>query len=92
MQQEDLISDGGMNILTLTIAMISSVLGYTTSEYIDEIILAFMSINTLGQPPAIIYDYAKFITDRMHDQFLIMSNERVFEYSSVLYHLFLYFQ
>lgn len=56
--------------------MISSVLGHTTSEYIDEIILAFMSIYTLGKPPAVIYDYAKFIADRMHDQFLRMNNER----------------
>ena len=49
------------------VAMISSVLGYTTNEYIDEIILAFMSINTPGQPPTIIYGYAKFIADGMHD-------------------------
>jgi len=74
------------------VAIISSVLGYTTNEYIDEIILAFMSIYTPGKPPTIIYDYAKFIADRMHDQFLRMSNERVFKYSSFLYHLFLYFQ
>ena len=51
-----------------------------------------MSIYTPGQPPAVIYDYAKFIADRMHDQFLRMSNGRVFKYSSVLYHLFLYYQ
>lgn len=38
------------------------------------------------------YDYAKFIADRMDDQFLRMSNERIFKYSSVLYHLFLYYQ
>lgn len=30
------------------VAIISSVLGYTTNEYIDEIILAFMSIFTPG--------------------------------------------
>ena len=57
------------------VPMISRVLRYTTSEYIDEIILAFMSIFTLGQPPPIIYDYAKFIVDKMHDQLLIMNNE-----------------
>lgn len=51
-----------------------------------------MSIFTPGQPPAIIYDYAIFIVDKMHDQFLRMNNERVFKYSSVLYHLFLYYQ
>jgi len=74
------------------LAMISSVLGYTTSEYIDEIILAFIPIYTPRQPPIVIYDYAKFIADRMHDHFLRMSNERVFKYSSVLYHLFLYYK
>jgi len=74
------------------VSMISCVLGYSTSEYIDEIILAFMSIYILGQPPATIYDFAKFIADRMHEQFLRMSIKRIFKYSSVLYHLFLYFQ
>jgi len=73
------------------VAMISCVLGYTTSEYIDEIILAFMSIYTLGQPPATIYDFSIFIADRMHEQFTRMGNERVFKCSSVLYHLFLYY-
>jgi len=74
------------------VAMISNVLGYTTSEYIDEIILAFMSICTPRQPLVGIYGYSKFIANRMHDHFLRMSNERVFKYSSVLYHLFLYYQ
>jgi len=36
--------------------------------------------------------YAKFIANRMHDQFIRMNNERVFKYSLVLYHLFLYYQ
>ena len=74
------------------VSMISSVLGCTTSEYVDGITLAFMSIFTTGQPPAIIYDYAKFIADKMHDQFMRFENERVFKYSSVLYHLFIYYQ
>ena len=72
--------------------MISSILGCTTSEFVDEIIISIMSIYSLGQPPAIIFDYAKFIADRMHDQFMRLENERVFKYSSVLYHLFLYYQ
>jgi len=37
------------------------------------------------------YDYAKYIADRMHEQFLRMSNERVFKFSLVLYQLFLYY-
>jgi len=74
------------------VSMISSALGYTTSEYIDEIILVFMSSFTPGQTPAIIYDFSKFIADKLHDQFLRMNNERVFKYSSLLYDLFLYYQ
>lgn len=74
------------------ITMISCVLGYTTSEFIDELILAFMSIYTPRQPPATTYDFAKFIADRMYEQFTRTGNERVFKYSSVLYHLFLYYQ
>ena len=73
-------------------AMISCVLGYSTSGYIDEIILALMSIYTLGQPPIVIYDYAQFIADRMHEKLLRMNNERVFKYSIELYHMFLYYQ
>lgn len=72
--------------------MISNVLGYTISEFVDEIIIAFMSIYSLGQPPAIMFDYAKFMTDKMHDQFMRLENEIVFKYSSILYHLFLYYQ
>jgi len=74
------------------IAMISSVFGQTTSEFVDEIIIAFMSIYSPGQPPTIVFDYAKYIVDKMHDQFMRMENERVFKYSSILYHLFLYYQ
>ena len=72
--------------------MISNVLGYTTSEFVVEIIIVFMSIYSPRQPPAIMFDYAKFITDKIHDQFLRLENERVFKYSSVLYHLLLYYQ
>lgn len=81
-------SPWGQNI----VAMISCILGYSTSEYIDEIILVFISIYTPGKPPAVIYDYAQFIAGSMHDQFLGMNNERVFKYSSILYHMFLYYQ
>lgn len=72
--------------------MISNVLGYTTSEYVDEIILAYLSIFTPGKAPTIMFDYAKFISNKMHDQFMQLENERVFKYSSVSYHLFLYYK
>lgn len=72
--------------------MISNVLGYTTSEFVDEIVICFMSIYSLGQAPTIIFDYAKFIVDKIHDQFMRLENERMFKYSLVMYHLFLYYK
>jgi len=71
--------------------MISNVLSYTRSEFVDEIIISFMSIYSPGQPPTIMFDYAKFIADKMDDQFMRLDNERVFKYSSVLYQFFLYY-
>jgi len=81
-------SERGKHIVT----MISCVLGCTTDEFVDDLILAFMSIFTPGNPLATIYNYAQFIAERMHEQFTRMHNERVFKYSSILYHLFLYYQ
>jgi len=73
-------------------SMISCILGFSTNEYLVEIIFSYMSIFTPRQPLAIKFDYAKFISEKMHGQFLRLENERVFKYSSVLYHLFLYYQ
>ena len=72
--------------------MISYILGFKTSEYIDETTLVLLSIFTLGQPPAIKYNYAKFIANKIHDQLLNLDREGVFKYSSYIYHLFLYYQ
>jgi len=47
--------------------MISCVLGCTTNEFVDELILAFMSIYTPGHPLATLYDYAQFIAESMHE-------------------------
>jgi len=74
------------------ITMITCILGFTTNESMDEMKLASMSISTLGQPPGAKFDYATFVADKMHDQFMILEHERVFKYSSALYHLFLYYK
>jgi len=51
-----------------------------------------MSIFTPGQPPTVKYNYATFIAEKIHDQFMRLENEKVFKYSTVIYHLFLYYQ
>ena len=72
--------------------MPSCILGYTSGEHVDEVVLAFLSIFSPGKPPVVIYNYAQFIADRMHEQLTRLPTERVFKYSSVLFHMFLYYQ
>jgi len=67
-------------------------IGCTTNEQEDEIVLSFTSIFSSCKPPPVIYDYSQFIVEKMHEQLMRLPTERVFKYSSVLYHMFLYFQ
>ena len=71
--------------------MISSIMGFNTSEYVDQLTLVLLSIFTPGQPPTVKYDFASYIDDKIHDQFMRLENERVFKYSFVIYHLMLYY-
>ena len=48
------------------ISMLSFILGYFTDEFTDESILGFLSTLSPGQPPEIIFDYARFIADSNH--------------------------
>ena len=64
----------------LLVDMISYVLGFKTSEHIDENILVILSTFTPGQTPAIKYIYAKFLANKIHDQLLNLDREGVFKY------------
>jgi len=59
---------------------------------VDELTLVLMSIFIPGQPLAVKYNYAAFIADKIHDQFMRLENEKVFKYSTFIYHLILYYQ
>jgi len=76
----------------LLVDMISYVLGFKTSEHVDEIVLVLLSAYSPGQPSAIKYNYAKFITNKIHDQLIKLDREGVFKYSSYIYHLFMFYQ
>ena len=76
----------------LILDMISLILGFKSSEYVDDITLVLLSIFTLGQLPAVKYDYATFIANKIHDQLLNLDREGVFKYTSYIYHLLLYYQ
>ena len=71
--------------------MISPILGYNSVEYVDETVLVMMLMFSPSKSP-ICYDYATYISDKMHEQLMNLSRERVFRYSSYIYHLILYYQ
>jgi len=72
--------------------MIPLTLGFNSSEYVEDITLVLLSIFTIGQPPIVKYDYATFIANKIHDQFLNLDREGIFKYTSFIYHLLLYYQ
>ena len=76
----------------LLVNMISCILGFNTSEFVDETVLVILSMFAPGWPPAVQYDYATFIADKIHEQFMNLERERVFKYTSYIYHLLLYIQ
>ena len=76
----------------MIIDMISYILGFRTSEIVDETVFALMSMFAPGQPPVVKYDYATFIANKIHEQFMDLERERVFKYTSYIYHLLLYYQ
>ena len=65
---------------------------YFIDEHTDESILGFISIFVPGQPPSIIYNYAEYIADSIHDQLVKLPTEGVFIYTSFFFHMFLFFQ
>lgn len=74
------------------ITMLSWILEYTYDEHVDEVVLSLLSIFSPSKPPTTIDKYAQFIADRIHEQFIRLPNQGVFKYSSVLFHMFLYYQ
>jgi len=66
------------------------IMGFNTNEYVDDITLFLLSIFTPGQPPTVKYDYATFIANKIHDQFMSLDREGVFKYTSFIYHFLLY--
>ena len=76
----------------LIVDMISLIMGFNSSEYVDDVTLVLLSIFTPGYPLVVKYDYASYIANKIHDQFLRLDNEGVFKYTTFIYHLMLYYQ
>lgn len=75
----------------IIVDVIASIMGFNSREYVDKITLVLLSIFTPGQPPTIKYDYASYIANKIHDQFLRLDNEGIFNYTTFIYHIMLYY-
>jgi len=51
-----------------------------------------LSMFTPGKPPSVQYDYATFIANKIHEQFMNLERERVFKYTSYIYYLLMFNQ
>ena len=71
--------------------MISPILGYSSIEHIDATVLVMMLMFAHGKSP-ICYDYATYISDKIHEQLMNLRRDRMFRYTSYIYHLILYHQ
>lgn len=71
--------------------MISPILGYNSIEFFDQTVLIIMLMIAPGKSP-ICYDYATYIADKIHEQLMNLARERLFRYTSYIYHLILYHQ
>lgn len=71
--------------------MIPPILGYSSIEHIDATVLVMMLMFAPGKSP-ICYDYATYISDKIHEQLMNLRRDRMFRYTSYIYHLILYHQ
>ena len=73
------------------ITMLSCIMGYSTDEHVDASVFGFLSTFTPSEPPATIFNFVQYLFDIIHEQLVKLPEKGVLKYSSVLFHMFLYF-
>ena len=63
----------------LILDMISFILGFKTSEFVNETMFVMLSIFTPGQTPVVKYDYASFIANKINEKFINLEREGAFK-------------
>lgn len=74
------------------IYMISYILGYHYDQWGDEPILGFLSIFSTYNKPSLMFNFSQFLADNIHEQFIKFPIEQVFNYTSILIYMFIYYQ
>jgi hypothetical protein len=74
------------------ISSLCCLLGYYSDEWVDEPILGFLSIFSTEEKATTRFDYNNFLAENMHDQLFKFPTEGMFQYSSILAYMFMFFQ
>ena len=65
--------DSTQHIFTI----LSYLLGCHTDQWVDEAMIGFLSILSSDSKPSVIFNYAQFLADTIHDQFLNLDTKEV---------------
>jgi hypothetical protein len=74
------------------ISLLYSLLGYFSDEWVDGAILGFQSIFSTEERPTIQFDYTTFLEESIHEKLSKFAIEGMFQYSSILAYMFIFFQ
>ena len=74
------------------IYVLPCLLGYYYNEWVDEQVLAYLSIFSTNQKPFIVFNFSQFIADIVHKQFIKLPSEGIFNYASIISHVLIYYQ
>lgn len=70
------------------ISLLSCLLVYPDDKIVDEPILGYFSNFSKDHQPAFMYNYSQFLVDNMHKQFMNLTTQGMFKYTSVLIYMF----
>jgi len=73
------------------ISSLCCLLGYYLDEWVDELILGFMSIFSTKEKSTTQFKFNQFLADNIQNLFKFPM-EGMFQYSSILSYMFLFFQ
>lgn len=61
------------------ISIVYCLLEYQSYQWVDEAIIGFLSVFSIGENPTIIFNYSDFLADVIHEKFLKFSTEGTFK-------------
>lgn len=72
--------------------ILSYLLGYNSNQYVNEVIIGFLSIFSIDSKPIVLYNFSQFLAKAIHEQFVQFDAKDIFKYALILVYLFIYFQ